>query len=186
MARRALPMFLLLAVAGGCHKREAAAPQPEPAATPAAAPAAKVATDHAGKPAPKAGFVDLASGKPVGFDAFRGKPVLVNLWATWCGPCVKELPTLARLAQAAPGGLQVAAISEDMEGAKVVPPFLRAHGPGLHPYHDASNGLLTAFGEASLPVSILFDAQGRELWRVHGDLDWTGAQAKALLAQAGA
>ena len=188
MARRALPVLMLLAVAGGCHKQEAEAPQPQAAAaspTPLPAPLAVVTTGK-GKAAPAIAFDDLAGGGQVKLDAFKGKPVLVNLWATWCAPCVKELPTLDRLAAAQAGRLQVVAISEDMEGAKVVPPFLAAHGiKTLHPYHDASNGLMTALQEASLPASILYDANGKEVWRVPGDLDWTGAKAKELLAQGG-
>ncbi len=191
MARRALPVLVLLTalmptLAGGCHKQEAAAPQPEaPSPAPLKAPLAVVTTSK-GKPAPDAAFTDLAGGAETRLAAFKGKPVLVNLWATWCAPCVKELPTLDMLAASEAGKLQVVAVSEDMEGQKVVPPFLAAHGvKALHAYHDGSNGLMTALQEASLPVSILYDADGKELWRVPGDLDWTGAKAKALLAQGG-
>jgi thiol-disulfide isomerase/thioredoxin len=186
MARRALPVLFLLAFAGACHKQEAATPQPEAAAAPAPQKAsAAVVTTSKGKPAPVIAFDDLAGGT-TDLSKFKGKPVLVNLWATWCVPCVKELPTLDALAAREAGRLQVVAISEDMEGAKVVPPFLAAHGvKTLHPYHDASNALMTAVQEASLPVSILYDADGKEVWRLTGDLDWTGAKAKELLAQGG-
>jgi thiol-disulfide isomerase/thioredoxin len=192
MARRALPVLFLLpasllVLAGGCHKGEVTTSQPEAAAspTPQKAPLA-VVTDKKGKAAPTAAITDLAGGGQTDLSKFKGKPVLVNLWATWCVPCVKELPTLDALAKREDGKLQVVAISEDMEGAKVVPPFLAAHGvKTLHPYHDASNALMTALQEASLPVSILYDADGKEVWRVPGDLDWTGAKAKELLAQGG-
>ena len=192
MGARALPALVpvLVAVllAAGCHRQEAVAPQPAaPATTPEAAPRPlAVSTENKGRPAPDAPFDDLSSGKPEKLAAFKGRPLLVNLWATWCVPCVKELPTLDRLAAAQGTKLKVAAISEDLEGAKVVPPFLQAHGvKALTPYHDPNNALMTAAKEASLPVSILYGADGRELWRIEGDLDWTGAKAKALLAQAG-
>ena len=191
MGARALSFVMLLACAGGCHREAPAPSQPEaggdaPAPTPPKGPLA-VVTDNKGKAAPDAPFTDLATSAPTTLAAFKGKPLLVNLWATWCVPCVKELPALDALAAARAGTLQVVAISEDMEGAKVVPPFLSGHGiRALKAYHDPNNALMTLYKEASLPVSILYGADGKELWRVSGDLDWQGARAKALLAQAGA
>ena len=190
MGARALPFVMLLAVAGGCHREAAAPSQPDaqadaPAPAPLKAPLA-VVTDNKGRSAPDAPFTDLTANAPTTLAAFKGKPLLVNLWATWCVPCVKELPTLDALAAAQAGKLQVVAISEDLEGAKVVPSFLSAHGiKTLKAYHDPNNALMTLYKEASLPVSILYGADGKELWRVPGDLDWQGAKAKALLAQAG-
>ncbi|WP_293968803.1 TlpA disulfide reductase family protein [Sphingomonas sp.] len=186
-----LPVMLAVVATGGCNRQEPAAPQATAPAevAPAAAPEPSVAVnmDHKGKSAPKAPFEDLAADNAEKTIAdFKGKPVLVNLWATWCVPCVKELPTLAKLGAEAPGGLQVVAVSQDMQGAKVVLPFLKDKGIAIHPYHDRDNALMLALGEASLPVSILFDAEGKEVWRISGDLDWSGAKAKALLAQAGA
>ncbi len=185
-----LPVLLAVVATGGCHKQEPAQPQAtaleaaQPVTPAAAAPA--VNTEHKGKSGPDTKFTDLADGTEKSLADFKGKPVLVNLWATWCVPCVKELPTLAKLASEAPGGLQVLAISQDMEGAKVVQPFLADKKIVLHPYHDRDNALMLATKEAGLPVSILYDAEGKEVWRIAGDLDWTGAKAKALLAQAGA
>jgi thiol-disulfide isomerase/thioredoxin len=185
--RRLVPVFLLLAASGGCNKQEAAPPQPAPtggAAVVAEKPV-EVITASVGKPAPKSPVTDLATGQPVTLADFKGKPVLLNLWATWCAPCVRELPTLARLAQAQQGRLAVLTVSEDLEGARVVKPFLAKRGlAGVHPYHDPNNGLMLQLQEASLPATILYDAQGKELWRVRADLDWTGARAKELLSQA--
>jgi thiol-disulfide isomerase/thioredoxin len=186
-----LPLMLALVATGGCNKQEAVAPQataPE-AATPAAPaqPSLAVVTDNKGKTGPTAKFEDLAdNGAEKTLADFKGKPLLVNLWATWCVPCVKELPTLAKLSTSEPDKLQVIAISQDMQGAKVVLPFLKEKGISIHPYHDRDNALMLALKEASLPVSILYDAQGKEVWRISGDLDWSGAKAKELLAQGGA
>lgn len=185
-----LPVMLAVVATGGCNKQEPAAPQATaPAATaPAAAtePSPAVVADNKGKYGPNVKFEDLADGSEKTLADFKGKPLLVNLWATWCVPCVKELPTLAKLSAAEPDKLQVIAISQDMQGAKVVTPFLKDKGIAIHPYHDRDNALMMALKEASLPVSILYDADGKEVWRISGDLDWTGAKAKELLAQGGA
>src|SRR6266404_9637105 len=81
--------------------------------------------ESAPQPAPETGFTD-AQGKPVSFADFKGKPVVVNLWATWCQPCLKEMPSLDRLQVEFDGKLAVAAVSEDHGGASRVAPFVAA------------------------------------------------------------
>jgi len=138
-----------------------------------------------GKPAPATAFHD-EDGADVTLATFKGRPLLVNLWATWCAPCVKELPTLDRAASAAgTTGLQVVAISQDTGPRPSVVAFLKANGIAtLKPYHDPAMAMSGALGAQVLPTSILYDAQGREVWRYVGDLDWTGAEATRLLAEA--
>ncbi len=140
-----------------------------------------------GKPAPSTAFQD-ADGKGLTLATFKGRPVLVNLWATWCAPCVKELPTLDRTAKAAgPNGLQVVAISQDAGPRPSVVAFLKSTGIAtLKPYHDPKMAMSGALGAQVLPTSILYDAQGREVWRYVGDLDWTGTEAARLLGEAAA
>ncbi|MBJ7501748.1 MAG: TlpA family protein disulfide reductase [Sphingopyxis sp.] len=137
---------------------------------------------HKGEAAPAAAFrgpddaaVTLAS--------FRGKPLLVNLWATWCAPCVAEMPTLDALA-AKSENMTVIAVAQDLKGAEVVDPWFQKAGlKALQPYLDPENGLLDAANSA-LPTSIFYDADGREIWRVVGAIDWQGEEARALLAEA--
>ena len=140
--------------------------------------------DNRGKLPPDAEFADEA-GKPVRITDFKGKPVLVNLWASWCAPCVKELPTLDKLA--ASGKVEVLAVSQDTGPQASVVAFLKEHGIAtLKPYHDEKMGLSGALGpDVVLPTSILFDANGREVWRYVGDLDWTTPEAAKLVAEAG-
>ena len=121
-------------------------------------------------------------GKPTTLAAFKGKPVLVNLWATWCGPCIAELPTLEALAKR--GTVRVAAISQDTQGADKVPAFLKAHGaPSLTPYVDDQMALSLGWN-ANLPTTVLFDSAGKEVWRWKGGNDWAGADAAKLIAEA--
>ena len=143
---------------------------------------------HKGKPAPDTVFND-PDGGDISLADFKGNPVLVNLWATWCAPCVKELPTLDKLAAAHRDDRQlgIIAVSQDNGPQPSVAAFLdELKVQDLGAYHDPKMGLSGALGAEVLPTTILFDAQGREVWRYVGDLDWTGAEAATLLAEAGA
>jgi thiol-disulfide isomerase/thioredoxin len=139
---------------------------------------------HKGKPAPDAVFKD-PDGEDTSLVELSGKPMLVNLWATWCGPCVKELPTLDRLAKT--GAVDVVAVSQDSGPHASVVAFLDAHKiRALEAYQDANMGLSGGLDAEVLPTSILLDAHGREVWRYVGDLDWTSPEAARLLSEAGA
>ena len=138
---------------------------------------------HKGEAAPTAAFTG-PDDAPVTLAAFRGKPLLVNLWATWCGPCVAEMPTLDALAAKSGEAMTVIAVAQDLQGAEVVDPWFQKAGlKALQPYLDPENDLLDAANSA-LPTSIYYDAEGREIWRVVGAIDWQGDEAKALLAEA--
>jgi thiol-disulfide isomerase/thioredoxin len=138
---------------------------------------------HKGKAAPTARFTG-PDDAPVTLADFHGRPLLVNLWATWCGPCVAEMPTLDALAAARGESMNVIAVAQDLQGAEVVDPWFQKAGlKALQPYLDPENGLLDAVNSA-LPTSIYYDADGREIWRVIGAIDWQGEEAKALLAEA--
>ena len=138
---------------------------------------------HHGDAAPTASFLDPA-GHPTTLASLRGRPVLVNLWATWCGPCIRELPTLDRVARTT----RVVTVSQDLGAASAtsVPAFLASHHiANLPAYRDPQVNLSMAYGGANLPMSILFDATGHEVWRMTGSMDWTTETARELLAEAG-
>lgn len=175
-------MLPLLLVLSACS---AEAPRAnEAGAAEEGVPRAGVDRSKAGSAAPDASFTD-AAGKTVSIAGFKGKPVLLNLWATWCAPCVKELPTLDALNRS--GRVQVLAVSQDSGPQPSVRAFLAKVGvPSLGAFHDPSMSLSGALNAQVLPTSVLYDAQGREVWRYIGDLDWTGAEAAKLLAEASA
>lgn len=140
---------------------------------------------HKGQPFPNVKFLDEED-KPMGYDALRGVPTLVNLWATWCAPCVKELPTLEALSKQKNPNLYVAPINQDMAPRASVEAFMVGHKLDLPIYRDPKMTVSGALGAEVLPTSILFDANGREVWRYVGDMDWTSPEAAKLLAEADA
>jgi len=181
-----VPVAVLLALAGcqqASQKQESNAN--EAAAAPEAEGIKGVHRDNKGKPPPDAQF-NGPDGEPVKLANFKGKPLLVNLWASWCAPCVKELPTLDALARG--GGVQVLAVSQDSGPHASVVAFLQDHKIGtLKSYQDPKMALSGALGpDTVLPTSILFDANGKEVWRYSGDLDWTSPDAAKLLSEAAA
>ena len=186
MRRKALASFTLLAALGGCHKQAAPAPQAQEVTAPvAAAPAAGPDISQKGKPIPEA-EIKNDQGATAKLSDLKGKPLLVNLWATWCVPCIKELPTLDALAARDAAKLQVVVVNEDLEGARVVTPFLQKRPlKTLKPWMDTGNALMIPLKASSLPTTILYGADGKEIWRISRDMDWTAPEAAALLAQAG-
>ncbi len=121
-------------------------------------------------------------GSTVRLKDFIGKPLLVNIWATWCAPCIVEMPMLDTLAAREKARMQVLVVSQDIQGAeKVVPFFERADFQQLEPYVDPENGLSFGFGSGLMPTTVLYDAEGKEVWRVVGAMDWDGAKAATLL-----
>jgi thiol-disulfide isomerase/thioredoxin len=138
---------------------------------------------HKGQPFPNVKFLDDED-KQMGYEPLRGVPTLVNLWATWCAPCVKELPTLEKLSKENRPGLYVAPINQDTAPRASVEAFMAAHKLDLPVYRDPKMAVSGALGAEVLPTSILYDANGKEVWRYVGDLDWTSPEAAKLLAEA--
>jgi thiol-disulfide isomerase/thioredoxin len=119
---------------------------------------------------------------------FRGRWVLVNLWATWCAPCIKEMPSLDRMKAKLGPALDVVAISEDRNGAKSVDPFLAAHPVNALTVGLDQNGEITnALHIEGLPTSLLIDPKGQIVAKLEGAADWdTGPTLAALRGMIGA
>lgn len=146
--------------------------------------APKIDRTHKGSPAPTAEFED-PDGEKVSFAVFEGKPLLVNFWATWCTPCVAEMPTLDALAGEMKDKLQVVTLSEDQDGRAKVETFFSQHRfKTIEAYLDPTMEMTGALQLSALPTTILYDAQGHEIWRAVGPEDWQSERAKALLNEA--
>ena len=185
---RSIVLLLGLVLLAGCDRQKVEAPQANEANAAASTELVTKGVDRSqkGKPAPDTIFKD-PDGGDISIAQFKGVPTLVNLWATWCGPCIKELPTLDQLAEshAVDGTLGVVAISQDTDDQKKVKDFLANLGvKQIGAYHDGSMGLSSALGVQVMPTTVLYGSDGKEIWRYVGDLDWTSAEAQKLLSEA--
>jgi thiol-disulfide isomerase/thioredoxin len=192
------PLLGLALILAACDRQSEPAPQPK-AQDSAAAPAGAASAPRAPEPGAEVGLVDRTkAGKPmpdISFEApnggrvkladFKGQPILVNLWATWCGPCIAEMPQLDALAKREAARMQVIAISQDMKGRPAVDRWWKEQTfAQLKPYLDQKADMSFAFGGGTLPTSIMYDANGAEVWRVSGAVDWTGPDGTALVEEA--
>jgi thiol-disulfide isomerase/thioredoxin len=130
------------------------------------------------KAVPQVGFA-AADGKSATLAGFAGHYVLLNLWARWCAPCVRELPELAVLQSAVPQ-INLVPVNVGRDNAAQTAAFLKAHGAKrLAVYVDIDTALIRAFSVPGLPVSVLIDPKGREVARATGPCDWASPAAIA-------
>ena len=120
---------------------------------------------------PQLALKDL-SGKQNGLSQHRGKAVLINFWATWCAPCVKEMPALQKLADNLAGENFVLLTVNFGEGEGRIEPFLKKLGLALPVLLDRDMSVTKAWGARGLPATYLLDAQHRVRYRVLGELEW--------------
>ncbi len=126
------------------------------------------------------------SGNTIDMSHWKGRVALVNLWATWCGPCRAEMPYLAEL-QTLYGSdqFEVVALSVDLKGADASAAFLKEiKADNLALYVDKTTRAMKKLGAYGLPVTILVDRQGGEIGRLIGPAEWAGADAKRLIEAA--
>ncbi|GAB4236537.1 MAG: hypothetical protein Tsb0032_41530 [Kiloniellaceae bacterium] len=122
---------------------------------------------------------EALEGGTVSFAELAGRVVLVNFWATWCAPCVREMPSLERLHNALEDeGFTVLAVSQDRGGAGVVAPFLaRLDLQHLPVYLDPKGKLARAFALKGLPTSFVIDRNGRVVAGLVGPAEWDSPEA---------
>ena len=183
IGRIAIILVIVIAAAIGLYIVTRSTPQPEPLQAQTEVRIAKFTAVSPPRPAPEAGFASY-DGKPRNLADYRGHWLLINLWATWCGPCIKEMPTLAKLREQLKSEIEIVAISEDRKGKDAIDPF-------LNPLHidpqmvgiDQSGAFTTLLKVQGLPMSFLFDPKGDLVATLEGAADWQHPETiKALRA----
>ena len=130
------------------------------------------------KAAPQVAFSD-AGGRRFALSDFKGRYVLLNLWATWCGPCVAELPALATLSRHAPG-LRVIAVDVGRDTPAQADAFLKSHKAGrLGTFVDTDITMVRKFGAYGLPMTVLIDPKGNVIAKAEGPAEWATPEAVA-------
>ncbi len=126
------------------------------------------------------------AGKPLKISDWKGRVVLINLWATWCAPCRKEMPDLAELQrQLGSEDFEVVAISVDRKGVEASSAFLKETGAeNLKLYVEPTTGIVNALQAIGLPSTILVDRNGHEIGRLVGPANWAAPEAIALIKAA--
>ena len=135
-----------------------------------------------GSRAPGFNAIDLRSGRPVTLAAYRGHPILVNIWATWCEPCRVEMPALERLTKKLAGtDFRVVAVSVDKDDSTVVNRFARALGLSFDILHDQSGEIQRIYQTTGVPESFVVDREGFIVKKVIGAAEWDGPVNETLV-----
>jgi peroxiredoxin len=123
-------------------------------------------------------------GRTIDLSAFRGKVVMVHFWATWCPPCVEEMPTLERLYRTMLGqDFELLAVSVDENGAQSVRPFMQRNRLSLPVLLDQRHAVADQYGTFKFPETYLVDREGVIRKKIIGAADWTRPEAAGLVAE---
>jgi peroxiredoxin len=123
-------------------------------------------------PAPDFTFPGL-DGKKVSLSDYKGKVVLVNIWATWCPPCVDEMPSMEKLYRKFKGkNFEILAVSIDEPGLKAVAPFMKKSNLTFPALIDSEGAIKAVYGITGVPESFIVDQQGIIIKKIVGPVDW--------------
>lgn len=192
MKKTLLPIIVVIIIAlasvywfVGDKRKMSDGPGVVPVASPISAPVSTMAA-FIKHPAPQDiapfSFAD-GNNQPVGLSNWKGRVVLLNLWATWCAPCRKEMPELSKLQKLLGSkDFEVVALSEDIKGLPASSAFLKDTGAdNLALYIDQKATALAAIQSVGLPTTLLIDRNGKEVGRLLGPADWASPDALTLI-----
>jgi len=135
-----------------------------------------------GSRAPEFHAIDLRDGRPVGLADYRGRVILLNIWATWCQPCRVEMPAMERLAQRLAGtDFSILAVSVDDEDSTVVDMFAKQLGLTFDILHDRSGESQRFYQTHGVPESCVIDRHGVIVKKVIGAAEWDGPVNETLI-----
>ncbi|MBE2277924.1 MAG: TlpA family protein disulfide reductase [Rhodobacteraceae bacterium] len=141
----------------------------------------KLAIHEAPQPVPTAELVTMEDA-PASLEAYRGKWVVLNFWATWCAPCRAEMPALDRLQVAMPD-LVVLPLATGRNPPEGIGRFFEEAGiTRLQTLRDPKSALARQMGVLALPVTVILNPEGQEVARMIGDAEWDSDSARAVLA----
>lgn len=136
-----------------------------------------------GSHAPDFRLMDL-HGNAVSLSDYQGKVVLLNFWATWCGPCRVEMPAMEALYRSMQSkGLEIIAVSVDQQGVAVTRPFQEALGLSFPILHDQDYQVGLTYGARTLPMTFAIDRQGVIRQVIFGSRDWNSPEARSGIAE---
>jgi peroxiredoxin len=173
-----IAMFAMLAVnAAGCD-----AGSPDSAAEPAGAKTAQGRTGvQVGVAAPDFQLWNL-EGDPVTLSSYQGRVVMLNFWATWCGPCRVEMPAMEVLyREFKRKDFEILAVSTDAQGAAVTRPFRDSMGLSFPILHDSDFRVGVTYGTRTLPMTFLVNRRGIITHRIFGARDWQSPEARQMI-----
>ncbi|MDH3685360.1 MAG: TlpA family protein disulfide reductase [Myxococcales bacterium] len=172
--RRGLALLVAAVLALAWLAGRPDAPLPPPPLGPLRAPADR-------PPAPD-WSLPTAAGDRATLADFRGRVLILNFWATWCGPCRRELPALQALRESLAGeGLEVVAVSVDTSDPEAVARFARERGVRFPVLHDPSEEVARRYATAAWPTTFVIDRDGRQVYGIAGAWDWAAPETQAAL-----
>ena len=135
-----------------------------------------------GSKAPAFTAIDLRTGRPASLANYRGRPILINIWATWCAPCRVEMPALERLAKKLAGtDFRVVAVSVDQDDSTVVDAFVRELGLSFDVLHNQAGDIRQRYQTTGVPESFVIDRDGVIVKKVIGAAQWDGPVNETII-----